>query len=160
MYRLTEAGKKHQVGSFYRYRLILHLLGYRFLFSSVERLLRAGFMYQLGLAFPTFLICDWKKEKKILEKWYFFLKLGWPSVRKIFSCDRRKTFEIQAESPEFAKIFRSLENHLFEQWKVATIFKTECFFILFLEVSQTKYIRTIGIQLGKNNWDLETCRKS
>ena len=82
MYRLTEPGKKRQVGSFYRYRLILHLLGYRFLFSSVERLLRAGFMYQLGLAFPTFLICDWKKERKILETWYFFLKLCWPSVRK------------------------------------------------------------------------------
>ena len=37
---------------------------------------------------------------------------------------------------------------------------TECFFNLFLEVSQIWWIRTIKIQIGKNYWDLETCRKS
>ena len=54
------------------------------------------------------------------------------------------------------------ENNVFEQWKVTTIFKTECFFNLFPEVSQIwyTYIRTIIIQIGKNNWDLKTCRKS
>ena len=34
---------------------------------------------------------------------------------------------------------------------------TECFFNLFLQVSQ---IKTIGSQTVKNYWDLETCRKS
>ena len=38
--------------------------------------------------------------------------------------------------------------------------KTECFFNLFLEVFQTEYMRTIRIQIGENNWDLETCSKS
>ena len=37
---------------------------------------------------------------------------------------------------------------------------TECFFNLFLEVSQIQEIRTKRIQIGKKYWDLEMCRKS
>jgi len=37
---------------------------------------------------------------------------------------------------------------------------TEYFLNLFLEVSQIKKNRTIIIQIGKNYWDLEICRKS
>ena len=37
---------------------------------------------------------------------------------------------------------------------------TECFFNLLLKVSQIYYIRAIRIEIGKNYWDLETCRKS
>ena len=37
---------------------------------------------------------------------------------------------------------------------------TECFFNLFLEVSQLSKNRTIIIQIGKNYWDLEIFRKS
>ena len=37
--------------------------------------------------------------------------------------------------------------------------KQNTIFNLFQEVSQIQYIRTIRIQIGKNNWDLETQRK-
>ena len=37
---------------------------------------------------------------------------------------------------------------------------TECFFNLFLEVSHIQKNRTIIIQIGKDYWDRETCRKS
>ena len=67
-----------------------------------------------------------------------FPKLFWPTVRKKCSSDREK-------------LFRSLE-----QWKVRTIFETECIFNFFLEVSPIKYIRTIMIKVRKNDWDLET----
>ena len=43
----------------------------------------------------------------------------------------------------------------FEQFLV-----TECFFNLLLEISQISKNRTIIIQIGKNYWDLEICRKS
>ena len=36
---------------------------------------------------------------------------------------------------------------------------TECFFNLLLEVSHIKYSRKIRNRIGKNHWDLETCRK-
>ena len=47
-----------------------------------------------------------------------------------------------------------------EQRKVRTIFETECFFNLFLEVSQIQYFGTIQIGIKKKHWDLETYRKS
>ena len=37
---------------------------------------------------------------------------------------------------------------------------TECFFNLFLEISQISKNRIIIIQIGKDYWDLEICRKS
>ena len=39
-------------------------------------------------------------------------------------------------------------------------FVTECFLNLFLEVSHIQKNRTIIIQIGKDYWDRETCRKS
>ena len=33
------------------------------------------------------------------------------------------------------------------------------FFNLFQEISQIKYFRKIRIQTGKNDWDIELCRK-
>ena len=47
---------------------------------------------------------------------------------------------------------------MFEQGEVRTIFETECFFNLFLEVSQIQYFGTI--QIGIKKLDLETYRKS
>ena len=41
-----------------------------------------------------------------------------------------------------------LVNVVYE-WPLKTIFETECFFELFPEVSQIKYIRTIILQIGK-----------
>jgi hypothetical protein len=32
--------------------------------------------------------------------------------------------------------------------------------LFFLQVSQLKYIRTMKTQIGKDNWDLKTYRKS
>ena len=37
---------------------------------------------------------------------------------------------------------------------------TECFFNLFLEVAQISKNRTIIIQIRKNYWDSEICKKS
>ena len=46
----------------------------------------------------------------------------------------------------------------FIKWKLRTIFETECFLKLFLEVFRSN-IRAITIQIGKYNWYLEICRK-
>jgi hypothetical protein len=71
-------------------------------------------------------------------------------------CDREKLLKLEAEGREFASFLRSLEQFIqTEQFLV-----TECFFNLFLEVSHIKKIGTIIIQIGKNYWDLEICRKS
>ena len=83
-------------------------------------------------------------------------KLSWLTVRKNCSSDWEKLLKFQAEGQEF---LRSLE-HLFEQEKGRKVFEKEWFFNLFLDVSQIWYFGTIQFQIGKNNWDLETCRKS
>ena len=59
-------------------------------------------------------------------------KLFWPTVRKKCSSDREKLLKLEAESREFAKIFRTIysNSERSEQFLV-----TECFFNLFLEVS-------------------------
>ena len=54
-------------------------------------------------------------------------------------------------------ILQSLEPFIQTSKGQLQFFGTEWFFNVFLEVSQ---IRTIIIQIGKNNWDLETYRKS
>ena len=51
-------------------------------------------------------------------------------------------------------------NYSHSERAVHMIFGTECFYNFLLEVSQIWYNRTIEIQVGKNNWNLETCRKS
>ena len=40
------------------------------------------------------------------------------------------------------------------------MFGTECFFNLFLGVSQIQYVKMIEVQIGNDNWDSETYRKS
>ena len=52
-----------------------------------------------------------------------FPKIFWPSRRKKYSRDREKRFV-------------GHKINLFEQWKVRTIFETECFFNFFLQVSE------------------------
>ena len=57
--------------------------------------------------------------------------------------------KFKAESQEFANFLRSLEKFI-QNVKVRTILGiTGCFFLLY-------QIRTIRIQIGKNDWDLET----
>ena len=57
-----------------------------------------------------------------------------------------------------SQIFWDHSKNLFKQWKFSSIFETECFFNLFLEVS-FKYNRTMRIQIVTNNLDLETYKK-
>ena len=70
----------------------------------------------------------------------------------------RKTFDIWGWWLRIWKKFETTRTNLFEKGEVRTIFETECFFNLFLEVSQIQYFGTI--QIGIKNWDLETYRKS
>ena len=58
------------------------------------------------------------------------------------SSDREKLLKFEAEGREFSKILRSLEQ-----------------FIQTVNGQNSKN-RTIIIQIGKNYWDLEICRKS
>ena len=55
-----------------------------------------------------------QKTSEIVQKLYsngiFLPKLFWPTVRKNCSNDREIFFKFQAESREFAKILRSLEQ--------------------------------------------------
>ena len=71
-----------------------------------------------------------------------------------------KTFEIRGWKPRIFKKFEITwaicSNSEWSEQFVAT----ECFFNLFLEVSQIYKIRKIMIQIGKIFWDWETCRKS
>ena len=81
-------------------------------------------------------------------------------MRKNCSSDREKLLKFEAEGREFSKFFkitRTIYSNIegSEQFLV-----TECFFNLFLEVSQILYIRTIKVDIGKNYWDSEICRKS
>jgi hypothetical protein len=66
--------------------------------------------------------------------------------------------KIEPESREFAKSFEITRTIHSNSKKVRTIFEAECFHNLFLEVYEILCIRTI--QIGKNNGDSETYRKS
>ena len=66
-----------------------------------------------------------------------------------------KNFWIQGWRPRLCKNFEITNSERSEQCLII-----ECFFNLLLEVSYIWWIRTIRIQIGKNYWDLETCRKS
>ena len=72
----------------------------------------------------------------------------------------RKTFEIRGWRPRICKNFEIIRTIYSNSERSEQVLVTECFFNLFLEVSHIKWIGTIIIQIGKNYWDLETCRKS
>ena len=75
----------------------------------------------------------------------------YPWKKDIFWNSRLRTMNLQSCWDHY--------NNLFKQWKVRIIFSKRMFFNLFLEVSHIKYIGTIKIQIGKNDWDLETYEK-
>ena len=77
----------------------------------------------------------WEKNVRVIEKFF------WNSMLKAENFLR--TLE------QFIKTIKGQNN----SWN-------RMFFTLFQEVSQLLYIRTILIQIGKNNWDSETNRKS
>ena len=49
---------------------------------------------------------------KIDENGILLPKLFWPTVRKNCSCDREKLLKFEAESREFSKFLRSLEQFI------------------------------------------------
>ena len=62
-----------------------------------------------------------------------------PTVRKNHSSDREKTFEIQGWRPRICKFFEITRTICWNGETSEQFWVTECFFNLFLEVSQTKY---------------------
>ena len=87
----------------------------------------------------------WQNRNGIL-----LLKLFWPTVRKKMFWWSRKTFEIRGWKPRIFKIFEITWTIYSNSERSEQFLVTECFFNLFLEVSQIYKIRTIIIQIGKN----------
>ena len=72
----------------------------------------------------------------------------------------RKTFEIRDSGLRICKKFEITWTIYSNSERSEQFLVTECFFNLFLEISQISKNRAIRIQIGKNYWDLGTCRKS
>ena len=64
-------------------------------------------------------------------------KLFWPTVRKHCSSDREKLFEIWGWRPRIFKNFEITRTIYSNSERSEQFLVTECFFNLFLEVSQT-----------------------
>ena len=79
----------------------------------------------------------WEKNALVIEKNFWNWRLKAENLQNFW--DQKTTYS---------------NNERSEQFLV-----TECFFNLFLEVSQIQKIITIMIQIGKNYWDLEIYRK-
>ena len=69
----------------------------------------------------------------VAEKWYF-VDLLWEKIVLVMEKKKSKL------KPENLQNVRNHHDNLFKQWKVKTIFETECFFNLFLEVFQTNML--------------------
>ena len=67
-----------------------------------------------------------------------------------------KTLEIRGSRLRISKIFEITRTTYSNNEMSELFLLTECFFNLFLEVSQIKKIRTIIIQIGKNNGAFES----
>ena len=93
-------------------------------------------------------------------KWYFVTKIVLTYYEKKFISWSRKVFEVQDWRQRIFKNFEITRTIYSNSERSEQFLVTECFFNLFLEVSQTWKIRTIKIKIGKNYWDWETCRKS
>ena len=102
---------------------------------------------------------DWNKNHILCRNGILLPKLFWPTVRKNCSSDRENFWNsrLKARIPKIFEITRTIysNSERSEQFLVK-----ECSFNLFLEVSQIQKIRTIIIQIGKNYWDSDICRKS
>ena len=82
-----------------------------------------------------------------------FFKKIWYFVSKIDLVIEKKYLKFRGWKPRICKIFEITRTIFSNSERSEQFLVTECFFNLFLVVSQ---IRTIRI----NYWDLETCRKS
>ena len=117
-----------------------------------NQFLREHILFSWNFALTRYLFSsELNKNNCLLQKWYFVSKTGLTYCEKKLSSDREIFFKFEAEGREFAKFLRSLEQ-LFEQWKARPIFETECYL-----TCSWRFLRS---DIGKNNWDLETYRKS
>ena len=67
---------------------------------------------------------------------------------KVFSSDREKLLKLEAEDQEFAKFLGfEIPKTIYSNSK--SLIQFECFFNLFLEVSQIQYVRTIKFKSEK-----------
>ena len=106
---------------------------------------------------PYFCLSMFSRDSDI---WYFVTKIFQTYCEKKIVLGIEKNFwnsRLKAENLQNFEITRTIysNSERSEQFLV-----TEFFFNLFLKVSHISNIRIIQIQIGKNYWDLETCRKS
>ena len=105
---------------------------------------RVDKIFRFIFKFMALLIFNWN-QYKINHHYYSYRrngsllsKLFWPTVRINCSSVREKLLKVEVECREFAKILRSLEQFI-QAVKGQNNFEflvTECFFKMFLEVSQ------------------------
>ena len=113
---------------------------------------RVPFWQQLPLGFSFFYLfflhCSWTYWGKIISDrtGILFPKLFWPTVEKNCYSYQEKKMKFEAESREFAKRLRSLEQFI-QTVKGQYKFWNRMLFNLFLEISQIWYLeKKIGFR--------------
>ena len=81
-------------------------------------------------------------------------------MRKSCSSDQEKLLNLEAEGRAFAKFLRSLEQYIQTVNGQNNFWKQNAFLTCSWRFLIPKKNSTIRIQIGKDYWDLETCRKS
>ena len=87
---------------------------------------------------------------------YYIVNCWISTVRRNYSSDREKLLKFEAESQEFANFFRSLQQFV-QKVKGQNNFWQQNAFL----TCSCRFLRSNKLeQIGKNCWDLETCKKS
>ena len=76
------------------------------------------------------------------------------------SSDREKLLKFEAEGREFAKCLRSIEQFIQTVKGQHNFWQQNVFLTCSWRFLRYDKFRRIRIQIGKNYWDIETCRKS
>ena len=111
------------------------LLYFFFFLKKLKKLELSPQNFRYDVLYPLY---SAKTQIEISKKvWNGILlpKLFWPTVRKKCSCDREKFLKFEAEGREFSNFLRSLKQFI-QTVKGQNNFWQQCFFNLFLEVSQ------------------------
>ena len=83
------------------------------------------------------------------------------SMRKTWSSDREKMFEIRGWRLRICKIFEINKTiYLNSEWSVQFLKQNAFLTCSWRFFRSSKLSRTIRIQIGKKNWNLETYRKN
>ena len=80
-------------------------------------------------------------------------------MRKNCSSDREKLLKFEAEGREFDIFLRSLEQFIQTVKGPNKFWQQNAFLTCSWRFLRSNKIRITRIQIGKNYWDLETCRK-